>query len=245
MRKLAVLLLALMLMPVAADAAGKDSLNPYVNSKLPTGRTTSRDGQAMLDAMGGRQTSLSYEAAHRPNWKAEAYPVLIGNPRSGREVLVLFDFANPSAAKTALRKGAEIARSNGGHLVPLALSSETYGTTLMGIAAWAAMKNQDYGLRTLDSLLSAWQTNKQRQRSHGISRKWNSEYDSAASNESLPLHCVWMESDPTASQYDELDFSKYAYEAGNVNMYQAHVAQQIYGAKHLPAVIVDGSVIRF
>ena len=53
----------------------------------------------MLQKMGGRATSIEGEAAYRPQWKQELYPVLFGDPKAPHEVLVLLDFASPQSEK--------------------------------------------------------------------------------------------------------------------------------------------------
>ena len=53
------------------------------------------------------------------------------------------------------------------------------------------------------------------------------------------MHCLWLESHPALAGVDELNLARYAYDAGNINMYQASAAKNLYGLT-LPAIVVDG-----
>ena len=71
----------------AAPAAKANAFNPWMNKSLPNTRTLSAEGLAMVQAMGADRQSIEDEAAHRPHWREEIYPVFFGNrtaPVSGR-----------------------------------------------------------------------------------------------------------------------------------------------------------------
>ena len=58
----------------------------------------------------------------------------------------------------------------------------------------------------------------------------------------LPIHYTYMTTRlrPPVPVNQELAVTRYCYDAGNVNLYQAEQIAQYFGVKSLPAVIVDG-----
>ena len=70
-----------------------------LNKSLPNTRTLSAEGMAMVQAMGADRQSIEDEAAYRPHWREEIYPVFFGNKTAPHEIIVLLDFASPDSAR--------------------------------------------------------------------------------------------------------------------------------------------------
>lgn len=83
----------------AAPAAKANAFNPWMNKSLPNTRTLSAEGMAMVQAMGADRQSIEDEAAYRPHWREEIYPVFFGNKTAPHEIIVLLDFASPDSAR--------------------------------------------------------------------------------------------------------------------------------------------------
>lgn len=226
---------------LSAGVGGKANIfNPFMNANLPSLRPLSADGQAMLGAMGGRAVTIAGEAAHRPQWKREIYPVFFGNPTAPHEVLALLDFAAPQSEKV-WKAVAEAARSLSPQQAKVAVfanSREYYGTDLMGLGIWISYSRPGQAMDYMTYALSAWNRAKAAQ---GRSKRFNNEYDSVAKEGEFPIHYTYMTSHlrPPVPASQELAVTKYCYDAGNVNLYQAEQIAEYFGVK-LPAVIVDG-----
>ncbi|MBO6171136.1 MAG: hypothetical protein J6N67_03120 [Desulfovibrio sp.] len=226
---------------LSAGVGGKANIfNPFMNERLPNLRAPSSEGQAMLDAMGGHVVTIAGEAAHRPQWKREVYPVFFGNPTAPHEVLVLLDFAAPQSEKV-WKAVAEAARSlppQQAKVAVFANSREYYGTDLMGLGIWISYSRPGQAMEYMTYALSAWNRAKAAQ---GRSKRFNNEYDSVAKEGEFPIHYTYMTSQlrPPVPASQELAVTKYCYDAGNVNLYQAEQIAEYFGVK-LPAVIVDG-----
>ena len=94
----------------AAPAAKANAFNPWMNKSLPNTRTLSAEGMAMVQAMGADRQSIEDEAAYRPHWREEIYPVFFGNKTAPHEIIVLLDFASPRLAGRARCLGQAFSR---------------------------------------------------------------------------------------------------------------------------------------
>ncbi len=226
----------------ASATSGKaNAFNPYMQQQLPNTRGLSSEGQAF----GGVAVAIEAEAAHRPHWREELYPVLFGRATAPHEILVVLDFAKPQSRSVwqAVEQATKNLSSEQSKVVVFAKSSENYGTDLMGLAIWNSWARKGQGMACLGQMLNAWHDAKAAQRSRGTVRRFNNEYDSAVGN-GYPIHYNWlMKVRPPISENDELRIVRYSYDAGNVNMYQAVQVMRYYGIASLPAVLVDGKAI--
>ena len=199
----------------------------------------------MINQMGGTVTSIEGEAAYRPQWKAEIYPVVFGDPKAPHEILVLLDFAAPESAKLwhAVSEASRSLAPAQCKIVVFANSHEYYGTDLMGMAIWIAHNRPGQAMSYLTYALDRWNSVKAAQKkAHGKAVPFNNEYDATVQSADYPIHYSYMARlRPPVSANQELAVAKYCYNAGNVNLYQAQQISQFYGVKRLPAVVVDGS----
>ena len=218
-----------------------NAFNPYLQKQLPNTRTLSSEGRAF----GGAAVSIEAEAAHRPHWREELYPVLFGRPTAPHEILVVLDYAKPQSRTMwhAVEQAVKSLSPEQCKVVVFARNSENYGTDLMGLAIWSAWARKGQGMSCLGQTLDAWHEAKAAQRSAGKSKPFNNEYDSAVGN-GYPIHYNWlMKQRPAISENDELQLVRYCYDAGNVNMYQAVQVMRYYGIASLPAMLVDGKAL--
>jgi len=224
-----------------------NAFNPFMRESLPNLRDNSPEGQAMLQQMGGRTTSIEGEAAYRPQWKHEIYPVFYGDPTAPHEVLVLLDFASPQSEKV-WQAVAEASRSVSPKQCKIAVfanSKEYYGTDLMGMGIWISYSRPGQGMAYMSYALSRWNEIKAAQKkARGRVVAFNNEYDATVKSTDFPIHYSYMTKlHPPVASSEELVVAKYCYNAGNVNLYQAQQIEEFFGIKHLPAVVVDGSVL--
>ena len=201
----------------------------------------------MINQLGGKVTSIEGEAAYRPQWKTEVYPVVFGDPKAPHEVLVLLDFAAPESARV-WRAASEAARSLSPaqcKIVVFANSSEYYGTDLMGMAIWIVHNRPGQAMPYLTYALERWNSVKAAQKkARGKAVPFHNEYDATVQSTDYPIHYSYMARlRPPVPASQELAVAKYCYDAGNVNLYQAQQISQFYGAGRLPAVVVDGTVL--
>lgn len=224
-----------------------NAFNPFMRNSLPNLRDAGAEGQAMLRQMGGRTVSIEGEAAYRPQWKHEIYPVFYGDPMAPHEVLVLLDFASPQSEKV-WRAVVEASRSVSPRQCKIAVfanSGEYYGTDLMGMGIWVSYSRPGQGMAYMTYALSRWNEIKAAQKkAHGRAVAFNNEYDATVSATDFPIHYSYMTKlHPPVAPSEELVVAKYCYNAGNVNLYQAQQIAEFFGIKRLPAVVVDGGVL--
>lgn len=221
-----------------ATGGSANAFNPYMQKRLPNTRGLSSEGQAI----GGQAVAIEAEAAHRPHWKEELYPVVFGSPSAAHEVLVVVDFAKPQS-QTVWNEVVAATHNmppNACKVVVFAKNSENYGTDLMGLAIWHAWARKGQVVPYLTYVFKEWQIAKAKQRKEGKVRVFNNEYDSAIAG-GYPIHYNWlMGLKPAISADQELQIARYSYDAGNVNMYQTVQVMRYYGIGSLPAVLVDG-----
>ena len=230
----------------AAPAAKANAFNPWMNKSLPNTRTLSAEGLAMVQAMGADRQSIEDEAAHRPHWREEIYPVFFGNRTAPHEIIVLLDFAAPDSARVwqAVRDASARLSPADVKIAVFAKNSENYGTDLMGMGIWISYERKGQAIDYMSHALSEWNRIKAAQKKQGRSVPFTNEYDATVTSTDLPIHYAFMgKLRPAVPASQELDVARYCYNAGNVNMYQAVQISRYYGVKRIPAVIVDGRVL--
>ena len=224
-----------------------NAFNPFMRDSLPNVRGADAEGKAMLQQIGGRVASIEGEAAYRPQWKHEIYPVFFGDPKAPHEVLVLLDFAAPQSEKV-WQAVVEASRSLAPQQCKIAVfanSREYYGTDLMGLGIWISYSRPGQSMPYMTYALSTWNAVKAAQKkSRGHAVSFNNEYDATIKSTDYPIHYSYMTKlHPPVASSEELTVAKYCYNAGNVNLYQAQQIAVYFGIKTLPAVIVDGNVL--
>lgn len=228
-------------------APGANRFNPWMQSILPNTRELSADGRIMVTGMGGAAQSIQREAAHRPHWREEVYPVVHGDRRAPHEIIVLLDFAAPDSEKvwTQVRKAAHSIAGNQAKIVVFGNSRENYGTDLMGLAIWISYSRPSQAMPYLDYALQSWNAVKAAQRrTRGAAVPFRTEYDATVTASDFPLHYSYFSRlHPPVTEAQQPEVARYCYDAGNVNMYQASQVASYYGVKTLPAVIVDGRIL--
>ena len=230
----------------AAPAAKANAFNPWMNKSLPNTRTLSAEGMAMVQAMGADRQSIEDEAAYRPHWREEIYPVFFGNKTAPHEIIVLLDFASPDSARVwqAVRDASAKLSPTDAKIAVFAKNSENYGTDLMGMGIWISYERKGQAMDYMSHALSEWNRIKAAQKKQGRSVPFTNEYDATVKPSDLPIHYAYMgKLRPAVPSSQELDVARYCYNAGNVNMYQAVQISRYYGVKRIPAVIADGKVL--
>ena len=223
-----------------------NAFNPYLRTSLPNLRTNDSESQAMLQKMGGKTTSIEGEAAYRPQWKQEIYPVFFGDFKAPHEVLVLLDFASPQSEKVwqAVAEASRSVSPQQCKVVVFANSKEYYGTDLMGMGIWISHSRPGQAMQYMTYAFSRWNEVKAAQKKKGRVVAFNNEYDATAESSDFPIHYSYMSKlRPPVNAAEELAVGKYCYNAGNVNLYQAQQISQFFGIRTLPAVVVDGKVL--
>ncbi len=225
-------------------AAEPHIFNPYTNAILPS-IELSKDAEKFAKKLGSRPTTLQDEAKHRKHWRQELYPIVYGNRKASNEVLVFLDYAVPqsevlwaqvvSATKKLSPQNTKI--------VVFGQSYEHYGTELMGLGIWVAHTHPQLALKYFSYTLHRWNVVKKNLATQGIRRKFMHGHDASYGTE-LPITFAFLQNNPglvPASQEYELVYK--AFDAGNVNMCQAHLAARLYGVHSFPAVVVNGKVL--
>lgn len=230
----------------ADPAARPNAFNPWLNKTLPNTRSLSSEGMAMVRAMGADRQSIEDEAAHRPHWREELYPVFFGNKTAPHEIIVLLDFAASDSARVwqAVREASGKLSPADAKIAVFARNSENYGTDLMGMGIWISYERPGQAMPYMSHALGEWNRIKAAQKKQGRVVPFTNEYDATVSATDLPIHYAYMNKlRPAVPSGQQLDVARYCYNAGNVNMYQAVQICRYYGVKRLPAVIADGRVL--
>lgn len=227
-------------------SGGANDFNPYMREKLPNTRQLSSESSRMLDELGGHAQSIEGEARHRKNWREEIYPVVFGDKKAPHEIIVILNFSEPACEQlwSAVVEASRSLQPNQCKIVFYGKSDENYGIDLTGLAIWLAHSRKGQAIPWVSYALSKWNSSKAAQKSTGKVKKFTNEYDSAAKPGDLPImHSYLARIQPPVPANQELALSKYCYDAGNINMYQATQICKYYGVKKLPAIIVDGKVL--
>ena len=247
---LAVLLacLGLCLTPKAALADGPAHVfDPSMQQVLPEGRAMSGQEMQMLKSLGARSQSLQGEAAHRPHWREEVYPIVFGKAGAAQEILVLLDFAAPASLKVwqAVQEAARSLSPSSCKIVVFGKSAENYATDLLGLGIWLAHSRPGQAMSYFGHALQRWNAVKAGQRAQGAVKPFVQAYDATLKPTDYPIHYAYFSQiRPPVPAGQELALSRYCYDAGNVNMYQARQVCRVYGVQQLPAVIVNGRLLR-
>lgn len=229
---------------VSSGAA--NDFNPYLNEKLPSTRQLSQDGQKMLGELGGKAQSIEGETKYRKNWRGEVYPVVFGDAKAPHEIIVVLNFSEPECENLwkAVTEASKALQPSQCKIVVYGKSDENYGIDLIGMAIWLAHARKGQAMPWISYALSRWNNAKAAQKSAGNVKKFTNEYDAVAKAEDYPILYSYLTSlKPPVPANQELAITRYCYDAGNVNMYQATQVCLYYGVKKLPAVIVDGKVL--
>lgn len=231
----------------SAPGGGANAFNPYMNSKLPNIRQLPPESEKMLKSLGAKAQSIEGEAAHRKNWRDEIYPIVYGDRKAPHEIIVVLDFSKPDSQKVwkyVVNASKSLSPSQC-KIVVFGRSGENYGTDLMGLAIWIAHSRRGQAMPYLSYALARWNEVKAAQKAQGQPKKFTNEYDATAKASDFPIHYGYLSRlNPPVPANQELSVAKYCYNAGSVNMYQAMQVCQYYGASSVPAVIVDGKVIK-
>ncbi|CAK7039816.1 MAG: hypothetical protein DESF_01668 [Desulfovibrio sp.] len=234
-------------LPPTAQNGNTNQYNPHMHRDMPNMRSATAEGAAMLQKMGGSVPTIEGEAAHRPQWKHEVYPVVFGNPAAPHEILVLLDFAAPQSEKVwqAVVDASRSLSPQQCKIAVFANSKEYYGTDLMGLAIWITHSRPGQAMPYLTYALGQWNKVKAEQKStRGRAVPFQNEYDATVRNTDYPIHYAYLSRlQPPVPASQELSVAKYCYDAGNVNLYQAEQISKYYGIKSLPAVVVDGQAL--
>ena len=228
-----------------ATASGGNAYNPYVQSRLP-GETVEEDKGRMLKEMGARVATLQDEVKHRPHWKEEVYPVVFGERKSANEVLVFLDYAAPQSEVVwqEVVKATKQLNPRTTKVVVLGNSSEKYGTELMGGGVWASYMRPQAAMQYYSYSLNRWNAVKAQQGRKGKPRPFVYEYDATVEATDQPILYTFLgQVQPPVPGKDHVDIVRYAYDAGNVNQFQAVTAARHYGVKKFPAVVVNGATL--
>jgi hypothetical protein len=228
-----------------AVAAGEvNAFNPYINTVLPSTRQAFSDNAEMLRQMGADAHRIENEAAYRRHWREELYPVVFGDARAPHEILILLDFAEPLSEKAwqAVVTATRSLSPTQTKVVVFGNSKEKYGTDLMGFAIWLSYSHKTEVMPWLGHSLARWNAIKAGQKHlKGRAVPFDNEYDATLSPGDYPMIYSYVEKmRPRVPLNEEQALSRYCYEAGNVNLYQATQVSEYYEVKALPAVIVDG-----
>lgn len=223
-----------------------NAFNSYTGKAMPTSRAPKGDEARILNELGGKPRSIAADTAYRQHAKQELYPCLFGTPSSKHEVLFLMDFAEPAskALWASVSKAVQSASPSSAKVVLFGKSSETYAIDLAGLAIWAARERSGQSMQYLSWALSRWHEIKHGLKQRGQSRIFRSEYDAVLNKQDYPMVFTAMTKcfKPAVSEGEQSRVAKYAYEAGNVNLFQTTEVMNFYGVKKLPALVVDGTV---
>lgn len=219
--------------------------NPYVQSRLPAA-TPSEDIMQGIEKMGGKTTTIQDEASHRKYWKEELYPVVFGDKKAPNTIMVLLDYASPQSQQVWNDVVQAVSRMdpNKVQVVVFGNSNEQYGTELMGYGIWVSIMRPKQAMAYYSYTLGQWNDVKRRQAMRGKVRNFQYEFDGIAGDTEMPFVHPFMERlNPPVPHKQQSELLDYAYDAGNVNMYQAVEVKNYYGVQQLPAVIVNDSVL--
>lgn len=226
--------------------AQANAFNPWMAAELPNLRPPSETGAKMLGSLGAKAQTIEGEARHRKNWRDEIYPIVYGDRKAPNEIIALLNFSNPEseAAWKAVVAASKSLQPQNCKIVVFGRSDENYGTDLMGMTIWMVHSRKGQAMQWLSYALGRWNAAKAAQKASGQVKKFTNEYDAVASNQDYPIIYGYLaKAQPPIPASQELALSRYCYNAGNVNMYQATQVCQYYGISQLPAVVVNGRAL--
>lgn len=227
-------------------SGGGHRYNPYTQSRLPSDAANDEASQAMKE-LGGYATNIQDEVSYRKNWKEELYPVVFGDKKAPNAIVVFLDYAAPQSQQVwmDIMQVATKLDPSKVQIVVFGNSREQYGTELMGCGIWIAQNRPKHAMAYYAYTLNQWNDVKHRQVGFlGHSRPFNYEFDGTASNTERPFVYNFLEFlKPPVPEKQQVGILKYAYDAGNINMFQAVQMAQHYGIRTLPAVVVNNTVL--
>lgn len=239
------LCLALFFCMVSEHALAKNRYNPYIQQKLPT-PLHDDESLAILKALGGTPTTIQDEVSERKHWREEIYPVVFGNKTAPGEILVFLDYASPESAPlwAEVVKAAASLNPQTNKIVVFGNSKEHYGTELLGGGIWISYTRPAKTLEYFTYSLEHWNTAKKRQHQQGLQRPFVYDIDTSFDIGILPILPAYLDGmTPPVSTEAQAYVLDTAYEAGNVNMFQAMAAAQQYKVENIPAVVVNGRLL--
>ncbi len=227
-----------------AWAAEAHIFNPYMHSTLPS-IELSKEATQFAKKLGSRPTTLQDEAKHRKHWRQELYPIVYGKAKAKSEILVFLDYAQvqSEAIWAQVVEATQSISPQQAKVVVFGRSFEHYATELMGLGIWMAYTHPKQALAYFSYTLHRWNVVKNALAKQGIHRKFMHGHD-ASYGTHLPIAFAFLAKHPglvPASQEYQLVYK--AFNAGNVNMCQTHLAARMYGVKHYPTVVINGKVL--
>lgn len=220
--------------------------NPYTQSRLPENAQSAEINQ-IIEKMGGRVTTIQDEASYRKYWKEELYPVVFGDKKAPNTILVLLDYSAPQSQQVwndVVQATAKLDPSKV-QVVVFGNSKEQYGTELMGYGIWVSIMRPKQAMAYYSYTLGQWNDVKRRQAMRGKVRSFQYEFDGVAGDTEMPFVHPFIERlNPPVPHKQQSELLDYAYDAGNVNMYQAVEVTNYYGVQQLPAVIINDTVLK-
>ncbi len=244
MRQLLAIIICFVALGTFAHAGDANLFNPYLSSKLPSGKLQGENAK-MAQSLGAAVSSLQSEIHYRKFWRQEAYPVVFGNPQAPHEVLVFLDYAAPQSQNlwAQVLQACQYLQPQQVKVAIFAKNSEPYGTELMGGGIWFAYSHPSLALNYYTYTLQAWNVAKQSLQAQGKRRAFVNEYDATVGAE-LPILYAYLEKmQHVVPAEQHFDIVKYAFDAGNINMFQAGMAAQEYDVSSYPAVVVNGKLL--
>lgn len=221
--------------------------NPYVQSRLPSAEPSAEASQAM-EKLGGKSTTIQDEASYRKYWKEELYPVVFGDKKAPHSIMVLLDYADPQSQQMwdVVARATSRLDPSKVQVVVFGHSKEQYGTELMGYGIWINVLRPKQAVAYYSYSLSQWNDVKRRQKaSRGKAIPFQYEFDSTAGQTERPFVYNFIDRlSPPVPEKQQSEALKYVYDAGNINMFQAVEIAKYYNVKKLPAVIIDGTVLK-
>ncbi len=245
MKKSLCALLCLLSTSSFALAGESNMFNPYINATLPSPQLQGENAK-MAQSLGAKSSNLQSEIHYRKLWRQEVYPVVYGSPEAPKEVLVFIDYAIPQSQNlwAQVILAAKSMQPQQVKIVVFAKNSEPYGTELMGGGIWLAYAQPATALDYYSFTLQRWNAVKSALQSQGRQRPFIHEYDATVGSE-LPILYAYLDRvKHLVPSNQHFNIASYAFDAGNVNMYQAMLAAQEYGVHSFPAVVVNGKVIQ-
>lgn len=221
--------------------------NPHVQSRLPVSEQAAEVSQT-IEKYGGKATTIQDEANHRKYWKDELYPIVFGDKKAPNTIMVLLDYAAPQSQQVwaTIVQAASRLDPHTVQIVVFGNSKEQYGTELMGFGIWVSIMRPKQAMAYYTYTLGQWNDVKRRQvGARGKSQAFQYEFDGTAGSTERPFVYNFLDGlKPPLPEKQQPEVVKYAYDAGNVNMFQAVEVATYYGVKQWPAVIVNDSVLQ-
>ncbi len=242
MRILIFTLLFSILLVDCAMAGEANLYNPYMHKRLPS-QNLNNDSKDMAKSIGAKGSSLQDEASHRQYWRQEVYPLVFGNAVAANEIIVFIDYAHPNSEMVWAQVVQAVKNLNPqtNKVIVFAKNSEQYGTELTGGGIWVAHSRAPYAMDYFSYTLRRWNEVKRALQAAGIKRPFVYEYDATATKKDYPILYSYLNLvKPSLSAAEHAMVTKYAFDAGNVNMYQATMAATEYDVEQFPAVVVNG-----